>query len=229
MHKRPVVTLALATALLASTAACDMLDTAFTVDSGPINITLDTAQMGLNIPSATIPAIPCTSDAGCGSAFKCGGTGYSCALKCVSQKCEIQITVEQGTDVDLSSKIKDQTSATVLSKVTMDALTYNTSENTLTFNTPEISMYLGPQGASSTSAAGVERFATMPSIKAKDPAYGEAKTTEAGKDKLQKSVQNLTPFRLFGQAVLKLRSGDPVPKGRLVLVVRAYFIIDPAD
>ena len=217
------------TLLLSLTVSCGLLDTAFTIDTDWVKITLDTAQMGIKIPGAAttkVPKIPCVSDAVCGAGLSCGGTGYTCALKCVSKFCEIHVTAETGAPVDLSSKIKNQTSATVLSEVQLDSVVYNTDSNTLTFATPSIGLYVGSQTA--TTTAGATPFATMPSIPSKQTPNEKVTVTAAGAVALEDKVRNYkTPFKMMGKAAMKFRSGDPLPDGRIELKFKAYFKIDP--
>ena len=218
------------TALLLATTGCGLLDAAFTIDTDWVAVKLDTAQMGLKIPGAStvVPSIPCSSNSQCG-AIKCGGSGYSCALKCVSGKCEIHLTAETSSKVDLSSKIKNETSAGALSKVELDSIVYHTDVNTLTFDTPSIGLYVGPQAATSTTSSGVQFFAQMPSIKSKQTPNAKAEVTDAGANALEGFIkQNYqTPFKMLGKAALKFRSGDPLPQGRIELKFKAYFKIDP--
>lgn len=220
-----------ATTLLLAILSCGLL--AFTIDTGWQTIKLDTAQMGITIPGGAtkVPSIPCTSDKACGAAFKCGGTGYACALKCVSKKCEIHVTAETALPVDVSKQIKNNTTATVLSEVELDHVVYNTGVNTLTFDTPSISVYVGPQAATTTASAGVVHFLTMPAIKSKETPDANVPTSAEGKSYLENHIRNSyqTPFKMLGKATIKFRSGDPVPSGRIELKIKAYFTIDPLN
>ena len=227
---RTLKALAVTTSLLLATVSCGLLDTAFTIDTEWVKINLDTAQMGIKLPAGAtkIPNIPCASDKSCGAAFSCSGSSYSCAMKCVAKKCEIHVTAETGNKVDLSSKIKNQTSATVLSEVELDYVVYNTDSNSLTFDTPTIGLYVGAQTA--TTTAGTTSFATMPSIKAKTTPNAKVPVTAAGKNALEGYVKNYkTPFKLLGKAAMIFKSGDPAPTGKIALKFKAYFKIDPLN
>ncbi len=227
---RTLKALAASSLLLFATVSCGLLDTAFTIDTDWVYIKLDTAQMGIKLSAGAtkVPAIPCTSDKACGAAFSCSGSSYSCTMKCVSKKCEIHVTAETGTKVDLSQKIKNQTSATVLSEVELDYVVYNTDSNSLTFATPSIGLYVGPQTA--TTTAGATSFATMPAIPAKETPNAKIPVTSAGKSALEGYVRNYkTPFKLLGKAALTFKSGDPAPTGKIALKFKAYFKIDPLN
>ncbi len=220
-----------AATLLSAILACGLLS--FTIDTGWQTIKLDTAKMGIKIPGGAtkVPSIPCTSDKACGAAFKCGGSGYTCALKCVSKKCEIHVTAETGMKVDVSKQIKNKTTATVLSKVELDHIVYNTEHNDLTFDTPSISVYVGPEAATKTTSAGVAHFFTFPVIKSKQTPDANLPAVAAGTAFLENHIRNSyqSPFKMLGSATMKFRSGDPVPAGRIELKVKAYFTIDPLD
>lgn len=202
-------------------------DSGFSVDTGwqPINLNAD--QLGLQ--GNKFPAIPCSNDAGCGAGkIPCGSKSFSCKFSCESNRCAVTLTLEQGQKVDLRQVIQNQTTATVLSKVTLDRVVYNTDVNNFTMATPKIALFIGPQNAGSTSANGVDKFAEMPSIPAKTIKHDYVQVTNQGKAKLEQAVLNYqNPFKLFGKASLKFRSGDALPSGRLAMKFKAYFLVDP--
>lgn len=217
--------------LLSLTHGCGLVEDllAFTIDTDWKYFTLDTAQLGVTVPggASTIPAINCTKDANC-AALKCGGSGYSCATKCLNKKCGIVAIFEQGTTIDLSQKITNSTTATILSKVTLDKVSYDATVNSLNFNTPKLNMYIGPNSAKNTSSSGVAHFAEMPVIPAKQTPKEDMNVTAQGKTALEQRVLDYkNPFKMFGKASLTFTSGSPIPQGKLRLGVKAYFMIDP--
>lgn len=224
--------------LVAAGIGCGLLEdaTTFTIDTDWKTITVDSDALGLTVPSgATIPAVSCTKTndicAKGTSVIKCTGQGtaYACAVQCGDKAtCEVSATAEINTSVDISQKVKSQTSASVLSKVTFDRMVYNTVENTLTFDTPTIEIFVGPNTATKTTDAGVTRFATMASIPKGQKPNALVNATEEGKNALSAFVKAYqVPFKFFVKATLRFASGDPIPHGKLTLNLKAYLEITP--
>jgi len=222
-------------ALLAAGYGCGLLDslTTFTIDTDWQRFTLDTAAIGLTVPAgSTIPAVPCTAASACtaaSSAIKCSGTGYACSLTCGGNgNCAINATLEVGVPVDLSQKIKNSTQATALNKVSVQQLVMKTIENTLTFKTPTLELFVGPNTATTTTASGVVSFATIPPIEKGAMPEQQITVTEAGKAALTGFVKSYqTPFKLFVKASFSFASGDPIPAGKITIDEKAFFEVEP--
>lgn len=223
--------------LLVAALGCGLLEeaTTFTVDTGWRKVTVDTASLGISIPSGpAIPAIPCQKSndicAQATSQLSCKSTTYSCKVQCGAQdSCEIVADITESFTVDLADKIKNQTSATALSKVSLLRMVYNTLENTLTFDTPKIEVFVGPNTANKVTDPLVVRLATMPVIpKGQKPNAQLQDISEAGKQSLSNFVMNYqVPFKFFVKATARFASGDPLPKGRISLNLKAYFEVTP--
>jgi len=233
MH-RPLLTVALA--LVPLFTACGLLDdaTTFTLETGWKQVSIDSAALGVAIPSGTlIPAVACTKTndicAQASAGISCNGQTYSCNVQCSDQgSCEIVADAEVGQTVDISQKVKNQTSATVLSKVSFSYMLFKVLENTLTFDTPQIEVFVGPNTAVRTTDAGVVKFATMDVIPKSQTPEGQLTVTDAGKASLAGFVKNYeTPFKFFVKAGLRFPSGSALPQGKLTLQVNGYFEVEP--
>jgi len=228
--------IAACSSLLFLIGGCDLLSdaTKFTVDTDWQVFSVDSAALGLSVPSGSaLPAIPCsTANDLCAQAtspMKCGGQSYACRVQCGSKAtCEVVASTEQSTSIDLSQQIKNNTQASALNKVALQRMVFNTEENTLNFDTPSMEFYVGPNAATKTTDAGVVFFGTMPSIPHGTKLNGEITVTAAGKSALADRVKNYqTPFRLLAKAALSFASGSPLPQGRAVVKLKAYFEIEP--
>ena len=224
--------------LLAAAFGCGLLEdaTTFTLETGWKQVSIDSDALGVTIPSGSaIPAVSCTAAndicAQAGAQISCSGQTYGCKVQCGSQgSCEIVAEAEIGQTVDVSDKVKSQTSATVLSKVSFNYMLFKVPENTLTFDTPKIEVFVGPNAAGTTTDAGVVRFATMEAIpRGQTVLPGEQlNATEEGKNALAGFVKSYqTPFKFFIKASLRFPSGSPVPQGKLTMQVNGYFEIEP--
>ena len=232
MKARLVLALAL---LLAAAFGCGLLEdaTTFSIDTGWKTVTVDSDALGVTIPSGSvIPAVPCSSAndicAQATSGVSCNAQTYGCKIQCGSGgKCEILANAEIGETVDISQKVQSQTSASALSKVSFNYMLYKVEQNTLTFDTPEITVYVGPNTANTTADSGVVKFATIDSIPKGQTPDGQLPATSAGKTALSEFVKNYkTPFKFFVKADLRFPSGSPLPKGKLSLKVNGYFQIE---
>lgn len=228
------VVLAIATVGLG---ACGLFEDAvsFTVCMDPQHFTLDTSQLGVKIPQGSkVPAVPCSSgNNSCqqaGAKVSCQGQGnFSCGLKCESGNCAISAAFEQGTQVDISGNVRNQTSADALSKVTLSRLEYEVPSNSLNFDTPQIEGFVGPRTAKKTTDGGVVLLTKLPVIPKKSTkGTTRVNSSGAGQAKLAGFVQNYrTPFKVFAKASLSFRSGSEVPKGKLQMSLKACFRADP--
>lgn len=223
MRSRCASAVAVVAVVLAGLAGCD---TGFMVDTGWQNLDVNADQLGMK--GGKLPNVSCTSDQMCGSGIPCGSSTFSCNFGCVDKQCQVAATYEHGTVVDLRQAIKNQTTATVLSHVSLNRVVFNTDVNTLSIDTPQFDLYLGGQNATKTTDKDVVRFATVPSIKAKTQPNNYVNVTDAGKAELEKRVYNYqNPFKLFGKVKLTFKGGQELPSGRLKLKIKAYFKIEP--
>jgi hypothetical protein len=232
---RGIRVLLASTALLAAAFGCGLLDTGFTFTTDPQSFTLDTAQLGLTVPAGSkIPGIPCTASpdncatAAAAAQVACSGGSYGCAIGCKSGNCAISATAEFATPVDVSGKIKNNTQASVVSKASLQRLALVIKENTLTFATPTIDVFVGPSSATKTTDAGVVKLGTIPAIPSKQTATQDIPTTTEGNDALSQFIKNYQqPFKMLAKASLTFASGDAIPQGRLAFDVIAYIEVKP--
>lgn len=206
----------------------DLLDASIMFDTGEQTITMDTSALGMVIPggSAAIPKLPCTKDANCNAVpgLKCGGSGFSCALKCQNNSCAFVAAAEQSTPVDLSKKINSSALASGISMVTLDHVRYTVAQNSFNFDTPKLELLIGAGTAKTSNDAGVLLFSTMPTITRGTSPSGKMNVTEGGKHALQNAILNYKdPFRFFGRAGLTFKQGDKLPTGKMVLKINAFF------
>jgi hypothetical protein len=136
--------------------------------------------------------------------------------------------------VNLSSEVPElQTIGQApLVSVEFDRVGLRVEENSLTTPTPEIVFYLSPQTVSSLwvaqtdppeLSAGVVLMGTLPPI----PATTWGMTVDVAIDAQGNAAltdycrQPSVPFNMFAGTVITLRAGDPVPSGKIRLVVDA--------
>jgi len=231
---RTLRVLAAGVTLLAAAFGCGLFDTGFTFSTDPQSFTIDSAALGLTVPSGTtIPAVPCTTAtdvcAQATSQLSCTGQTYGCKIACKGTSCGVSATAEFAVPVDVSGKIKNNTQASVLSKVTLQRVALKVSENSLTFKTPTIDVFVGPGTATKSTDAGVVKLGTIPAIDPRTTSSIESiETTQEGRDKLSELIRNYTvPFKMLAKASLGFAGGDPIPNGRFSFEVIAYLEVNP--
>ena len=225
-----------AVVLVAAAGGCGLFDdaTTFTIDTGWKTVSVDSDALKVTVPSGgTIPSVPCTpSSDPCALAqagLGCSAQTYGCKVQCgAGGTCEIVANAEIGQTVDISSKVNNQTSATVVSKVSFNYMLYKVTQNTLTFATPQIELFVGPGTAKTTADAGVVAFATVAPIAAGDTPDGQVDATEAGKAALSGFVKDYkNPFKVIARVGMRFAGGDALPQGKLTLEVNGFFKIQP--
>jgi hypothetical protein len=217
--------------LLAAAFGCGLLEeaTAFTVTTKWYKVTIDTASLGVSVPTgAAIPAVPCSL--GCDKALiTCSGQKYSCKVQCgAGNNCALVASVEEYMHVDITQEINSKAGTKALSKAELSSAAYSTEKgNSLNFATPKIEVFIG--AGSATTSSGATRFATLPSIAAGQMLKPTAlkDITSEGNAALQHFILNRQPFRFFIKATLTFASGSLLPQGKLVFEVQARIKVTP--
>ncbi len=149
----------------------------------------------------------------------------NCAGSCdtTTQKCDLELNVGVYQKVDLNADNPEL--ATVAKepvvKVTIDAITYSVTENTLNTMTPELTMYVAPMSVMSPSDPMAETVGTIASIPAMTtlPAMNMMFTPD-GKTNLVTMMGNyMTPFNVIVGSTIVVKMGDQVPSGKLTAEV----------
>ena len=215
--------------------SCSLLQeaTTFTLDTGWKDLAVDATGLPDFGGAATLPNVPCTkAQDTCATGLSnaaCTGGNWSCKTQCgESASCALAATVELGLPVDISAQVKNQTSANVISKATLNEFVYNTLENTLNVDTPELELYVGPSSATRVGDPGVVFFARMPRLPAGTKRNEILKVDEAGKEALASFVRNYTqPFKILAKGSSLFNGGQALPKGRLRMQLKAKFQVTP--
>jgi hypothetical protein len=222
----PVLAVALASAVLLG--ACGLIDS----DIADVDLALpektfqiDTAQWNLDRADEVV-AIACTPgevpDRCAAAAVQLCEQG-ECEGACGSAgTCELTLHVVKVRAVDLVSEKPDlaEIQDSVLD-VTIDAIRYQVTENSLDVATPPFTLHVGPQTGMAPGDAGVVAIGTIPTVQASTMvARTKVELTSAGKDELTERMGDFrTPFNLLVAGDIVLRAGDPVPSGKLVAQV----------
>ena len=149
----------------------------------------------------------------------------SCIAQCnaTSLTCDLTLFVSLFTGVDLLtekpelSTIQDEP----LIDVTIDAITYRVTENTLTTATPEMKVYAAPMAVTRAGDPLAREIGSVPPIPAGATLTETAVVlSPTGKATLAGFMGDFkTPFNIIVGSNLLVQQGDPVPAGRMVVRV----------
>jgi len=238
----PSVLMALATvAPLAFATGCGLINSDLakvSFDLPPKTYTFDTAQADWNGPMtgafAMVPAIACTTDADCCplaisaagidcTMLTCDAASASCAFAVVVQSPPQMINLK--TEANLPSSLANQS----VLDITVNKLSYDVSQNSLTVDLPPVDLFLGPQGTTKTTDPGGVKFATVPSIPRSTVVTDGNIPIEAAANTVFENIgMHLgTPFVFLAQTRVVIPGGTPAPAGALTLTIKGQLSAKP--
>jgi hypothetical protein len=219
--------LALAAMLGVAATGCGLIDsniTDFDLSVPNKTFSVDTAQWDLTSDSE-MPAIACSGMPGVCSAGISQACGAEfCFGSCDGTNCKALIAVSLFTPINLYDEkpelqtIDDQPLVTV----TVNRVAYDVTENTLSIDTPELTVYVAPANAVTTGDPQARAIGTVASIPAMTQLTdAEVNLTPEGRDTLRQYMKDYkTPFNILVGTSVELSAGDPIPAGKLTVVVR---------
>ena len=195
-----------------------------------IDYTLSPQEFNEDFGSAqpsTLPVVPCASDITCKALPAQANATASCDLgagKCIltvevrSPPQTINLTQQSGfpATVANSSAVQD---------VQVNQVKFWAPTNTLSFNTPPIAVWVGPQSVMKETDAGAVQFGTIPTVAKGQPiqqaSAQDVALSDAGKNSLGTFARSFkTPFNVLAVAQIIVHGGDPIPSGRIDLFVQ---------
>lgn len=219
--------LALAAALGVAATGCGLIDpdiTDFDLSVPDKTFSVDTAQWELTSDS-TMPAIECGNNPGVCSAGISQACGAEfCFGSCDGTNCQALVAVSLFTQINLfDEKPELQTiDNQPLVSVTVNRVAYDVTENTLSIATPELTVYVAPGSTVTTGDPTARAIGTVAPIPAGTQLTdAEVNLTPEGRDTLRQFMKDYkTPFNILVGTNVTIRAGDPIPAGKLTVVVR---------
>jgi hypothetical protein len=189
----------------------------FTVDASSYMVNQTAANAYLMQSCASAPT-ECAQWVQSACTTNCSG---SCDM--TTQKCDLGLDVGVYQKVDLNADNPElaTVSKEPIVKVTIDSITYTVTENSLNVATPEMTVYVAPMSVMSPSDAMAQTVGTIPEVPAMTT-VGSANMmfTPDGKQNLVTIMGSyMTPFNVIVGSTIVLKSGDPVPTGKLTAEV----------
>lgn len=224
---RPIVLVAILNAALLS--GCGLISsdiTDFDLSLPQKEFTVDTSQWGLS-GDAQFPAIPCSADNDiCGQAAASYCDANQCTGVCdtTTSTCKASVLVALNQQINLVSEkpeletIEDQP----FIDVTIDAVEYRVDENTLNFDSPEITLYVAPLNVMNPESPEAQAIGVIPPIPAgRQLDWTAIQLTPAGEAALRQFMGDFRSiFNVIVGARVEIAAGDTMPSGRAVAHVR---------
>lgn len=195
------------------------------LDSDKIAITYDVEpqqfQQDFGTASGNLQDVPCAANPSiCSTVQAPAGTSAACE----SGKCALtaELRFRQGVTLASQKSFPSQVAnSSVVSQVAVNRVRYWLNTNTLTFATPPLAVYVGPQTAQRETDPGVSRLGTMPAIAAGARTCTadkpcEMDLTPEGKGVLGTFARDYkTPFSILVAGKITVSGGQPMPAGRI--------------
>lgn len=184
--------------------------------------TVDSASFDVNGDPDAVLSMSCTPASGaCELAGEMACPEGQCRGECSASTslCELIIPVHPFTTVNLADEkpelatIDDQAFVTV----TIDSITYAVSENTMNRQTPPLILYVAPQSVTSPSDSAAVAVGTIPMVDAGMMLQTTPmQITMGGHTALVDAMKDFrTPFNVIVGTDITLRSGEPLPTGKM--------------
>jgi hypothetical protein len=194
-------------------------DKKFTIDASGWAVDQAAADMVLSTSCAGVPTI-CSSAAEAACATGCSGTCNA------SQTCDLSLDISRAQPVNLLvekpelQSINDQP----VIKVTIDSVTYSVTANTLSVDTPELTVYVAPISLTKVTRSDpqVKAIGTIAPVPAGTVTSSPQTLvfTPTGRADLVDIMSSFqTPFNVLVGASLVVTAGQLVPSGKLDAVV----------
>ena len=101
------------------------------------------------------------------------------------------------------------------------SIAYKVTENTMNVDTPEMTVYVAPEGVMAPGDPGAEAIGILPPVPAGTTIEEQdIQLTENGRDLLAEYMKRYSqPFNIIVGADVDIKAGDEVPTGTLTAVV----------
>ena len=179
----------------------------------------------------TIPEVPCSAQTdlcqqvtdAVGGGQQARGVCDTGAMRCYA---EASMTLPYTVNLSQDQAFQSGVAGRVVQFVRAVELGYSLPVNTLTFDIPEVEVFLGPQDAKNKTDPGVVRIGTIgpfsagQTISDSSPRKLAIADGSPARSQLEQNVKNpKVPFVFLISATPRLDSGKPVPAGKLELHV----------
>ena len=139
---------------------------------------------------------------------------------------DVSVVLPSTVNLSMDSSFASSVGSKAVRFVHTIDLAYGVNMNTATFDIPALQLYIGPSGAKQPTDQGVVALGTLQPIKSMTlipEGSQHVLITEgtAAHDKFSYYVQNpMVPFVLMVASTKTVRGGDPIPAGKIQVVIK---------
>ena len=192
----------------------DLPSKSFSVDASGWQVNQTAADAYLDKNCSATPML-CSTAATNACPMNCSGTCDASVHTC---NLGLEISVHQTIDLLTEEpELKSVDDATTILTVTVDAMTYEVTANSLDINTPELQVYLAPMSIMDPHDPMAQQIGSIAIVQA-GAMLGPTnmRFTDNGQDVLTQTLANFkNPFNVIVGGTLMLHAGDLVPTGKL--------------
>jgi hypothetical protein len=139
--------------------------------------------------------------------------------------CTATVTVSQGQTMNLGMEVQQLSSYTGFVTIKIKRISYQVTTNTLTIDLPDVILYLGPQGATLPTDAGVMKFGTLPAISAMNTTAGDVILEPNAAQVLASFTSDIkAPFTFIAATTVKVTQS---PTGRIDMTITGQLAVSP--
>ena len=160
-------------------------------------------------------------------------------IDCSKQTTESPMTINLGDiEHDQNIDIVEQTGRTELreassrfKEITITSVDYEAMSNSLSFDTPEIELHMGPKAATERGDSGVFKLTTLPPISAGKNESGTAPVSSSAESKASDLFKKLK-LTAIGRGKPKVKKGQDLPpngKATVKITMKVRFVANPVD
>lgn len=195
-------------------------DKVFTIDATTWQVDPQRANTYLSTSCASSPNV-CSSAAQNACATGCTGTCDAGTRTC---DLGLQVNIYRLVDLQMENAELGTLKNEPVIKVSIDTVTYDITDNTLNIATPAMTIYVAPMSVMNPSDPMAKSVGTIDAVPAGTTVAGKSMTyTDAGKQNLVDIMSTFkNPFNVIVGSTLTVKSGDPVPTGKLTAVVHVH-------
>lgn len=226
----------LCAAVLIGSAGCGLIssDVAdFSLRLPEKQVTVDTEQWMLT-GEETMPEVPCAANQGvcqAGVDMFCAAEDNTCFGSCDGTNCEVTIVVALFNEFDLKREVRElqEIDEAPLASISIDRIYYTVSENTFNVTSPELTVYMAPQGVMEPGSPQAQAIGVIEPIEAGTTIVEkDVVLMDAGRQVLTDYMTNYTtPFNIIVGSVVTLSANDSIPTGKMVSVIKVQAHASP--
>jgi hypothetical protein len=190
----------------------------FSVDTASWNVNATAANTYLGYNCAATPNYCGTAVANAcamGCSGSCDGTSHTCDLT-------LDVSIYQAVDLLTEQPELKTINQQPIIHVKIDSVSYTVMTNTLNIATPTLTIYVAPMSVMDAKDPSAKAIGTIDPVPAMttEPTHEMTYTPDGKQTLIDTMGSYMTPFNVIVGGELQVKSGDPLPSGKLDAMVQ---------